>query len=144
MALGVLLGLVDDTGAVGKTGTEVLVVGAGPSGLFAATELARHGVRARVVERAPQPHHQARATALQPATLEILQQAGIADRVLEASEHLGFSRVFDPDLRCVAEMPFAGAGCPWEFQGRLPQWRTEQILAGPRHPARRGAGEGRG
>ena len=130
MALGVLLGLVDDTGAVGKTGTEVLVVGAGPSGLFAATELARHGVRARVVERAPQPHHQARATALQPATLEILQQAGIADRVLEASEHLGFSRVFDPDLRCVAEMPFAGAGCRWEFQCSLPQWRTEQILAG--------------
>ncbi|MGC1288573.1 MAG: FAD-dependent oxidoreductase, partial [Streptosporangiaceae bacterium] len=119
-----------DTGAAGKTGTEVLVVGAGPSGLFAAVELARHGVRARVVERAPQPHHQARATALQPATLEILQQAGIADRVLEASEHLGFSRVFDPDLRCVAEMPFAGAGCRWEFQCSLPQWRTEQILAG--------------
>jgi 2-polyprenyl-6-methoxyphenol hydroxylase-like FAD-dependent oxidoreductase len=87
-------------------------------------------VRARVVERAPQPHRQARATALQPATLEILQQAGIADRVLEASEHLGFSRVFDPDLRCVAEMPFAGAGCRWEFQCSLPQWRTEQILAG--------------
>jgi 2-polyprenyl-6-methoxyphenol hydroxylase-like FAD-dependent oxidoreductase len=88
MTLGVLLGSVGDAGAAGKTGTEVLVVGAGPSGLFAAVELARHGVRARVVERAPQPHRQARATALQPATLEILQQAGIADRVLEASEHL--------------------------------------------------------
>lgn len=83
-----------------------------------------------MVERAPQPHRQARATALQPATLEILQQAGIADRVLEASEHLGFARVFDPNLRCVAEMPFAGAGCRWEFQCSLPQWRTEQILAG--------------
>ena len=105
------------------------MVGAGPSGLFAAVELARHGVRARVVERAPQPHRQARATALQPATLEILQQAGIADRVLEASQHLGFSRVFDQDLECVAEMAFAGAGCQWEFQCSLPQWRTEQILA---------------
>src|SRR6202046_4140268 len=130
MVLGVLLGLVGDTGAAGKTGTEVLVVGAGPSGLFAAAELARHGVKAHVVERAPQPHRQARATALQPATLEILQQAGIAGRVLEASEHLRFSRVFDADLRCVAEMPFAGVGCRWEFQCSLPQWRTEQILAG--------------
>ncbi|HTZ26425.1 MAG TPA: FAD-dependent monooxygenase [Streptosporangiaceae bacterium] len=115
---------------MGKTGTEVLVVGAGPSGLFAAAELARHGVQARVVERAPEPHRQARATALQPATLEILQQAGIADRVLGASEHLRFARVFDAGLQCVAEMPFAGAGCRWEFQCSLPQWRTEQILAG--------------
>lgn len=118
----------DDPGAVGKTGAEVLVVGAGPSGLFAAVELARHGVRARVVERAPEPHRQARATALQPATLEVLHQAGVAGRVLGASEHLGFGRVFDSNLRCVAEMPFAGAGCRWEFQCSLPQWRTEQIL----------------
>ena len=26
-------------------------------------------------------------------------------------------------------MPFAGAGCRWNFQCSLPQWRTEQILA---------------
>jgi 6-methylpretetramide 4-monooxygenase / 4-hydroxy-6-methylpretetramide 12a-monooxygenase len=130
VTLSVLLGLMGDTGTVRKTETEVLVVGAGPSGLFAAAELARHGVPARVVERAPQPHRQARATALQPATLEILQQAGVADRVLDAAEHLRFGRVFDSDLRCVAETPFAGAGCRWEFQSSLPQWRTEQILAG--------------
>lgn len=104
------------------------MVGAGPSGLFAAVELARHGVRPRVVEREARPHRQARATALQPATLEILQQAGVAGRALEASEHLGFARVFDANLDCVAEMPFAGAGCRWEFQCSLPQWRTEQIL----------------
>ena len=105
------------------------MVGAGPSGLFAAVELARHGVRARVVEREARPHRQARATALQPATLEILQQAGVADRALQASEHLSFARVFDVHLHCVAELPFAGAGCRWEFQCSLPQWRTEQILA---------------
>jgi 6-methylpretetramide 4-monooxygenase / 4-hydroxy-6-methylpretetramide 12a-monooxygenase len=111
-------------------GTEVLIVGAGPSGLFAAAELARHGVRARVIEREPEPHRQARATALQPATMEILQQAGIADRFLAASEHLDFARVYDRELRCMAELAFAGAGCRWEFQTSLPQYRTEQILAG--------------
>ena len=107
----------------------MLVVGAGPSGLFAAVELARHGVRARVVEREPVPHRQARATALQPGTLEILEQAGMADRALAASAHLRFARVFDPALRCRAEMAFAGAGCRWEFQCSLPQWQTERILA---------------
>jgi succinate dehydrogenase/fumarate reductase flavoprotein subunit len=104
---------------------EVLIVGAGPSGLFAAVELARHGVRARLVEREPQPHRQARATALQPATLEILAQAGVAEQVLEASVRLDYARVFDASLRPVSEMAFAGAGSPWNFECSLPRWRTE-------------------
>jgi len=113
---------------VAASSVEALVVGAGPSGLFAALELARHGVTARVVEREPQPHHQARATALQPASLEILATAGVLDSVLVSSVHVKCVRMFDPDLRIVRDMPFAGIGTPWEFQCSLPQWRTEQIL----------------
>ncbi len=108
---------------------EVLVVGAGPSGLFAAVDLARHGVRPRIVEREPEPHRQARATALQPGTLEILARAEVLDEVLASSMHLPFARVFDAELTQVSEMRFAGAGCRWEHQCSLPQWRTEQILA---------------
>ncbi len=110
-------------------GVDVLVVGAGPSGLFSAIELARHGILARVVERNPEPHHQARATALQPGTLELLARAGVMDAVLAASEHLRFARVLDTNLNAVGELDFAGAGCDWEFQCSLPQWRTEEILA---------------
>ncbi len=108
---------------------EVLVIGAGPSGLFAAIELARRGITARVVEREPGPHMQARATAVQPGTLEILAVAGVVDRMLAESVHLGFARTFDTHLRQVGELSFAGAGCPWEFQCSLPQWQTERILA---------------
>jgi len=108
----------------------VLIVGAGPSGLLAAAELARHGVRARIVEREPVPPREARATALQPGTLEILAQAGVVSQVLLSSVHLRYARVLDPELKPVAETDFAGVGCPWEFQCSLPQWRTEQILAG--------------
>jgi 2-polyprenyl-6-methoxyphenol hydroxylase-like FAD-dependent oxidoreductase len=109
-------------------GPAVLVVGAGPSGLFCAVELARHGVPSRVVERLPRPHRQARATVLQPATLEILHQAGLLDQVLASSVHLGYARLYDRALHCVAETPFAGTGCRWDFQCSLPQWRTEQLL----------------
>ena len=61
--------------------TEALVIGAGPAGLFAACELVRHGIWPRVVERRLGPHGEARGTALQPATLEMLERAGLADRV---------------------------------------------------------------
>jgi 2-polyprenyl-6-methoxyphenol hydroxylase-like FAD-dependent oxidoreductase len=119
------------TGAQTAAETDVLIVGAGPSGLLAAVELARHGVQARIVEREPEPTRQARATAIQPGTLEILYQTGLLDEILPASVHLRFARLFDRELRQTAETAFADAdaGCPWNFQCSLPQWRTEQILA---------------
>src|ERR1700728_5312293 len=96
-------------GVVGTGGTDVLIIGAGPSGLFAAVELARHGVQARIVEREPGPHTQARATAIQPGTLEILARAGVVDRVLAESVHLRFARLFDERLRQVSELSLASA-----------------------------------
>ena len=108
----------------------MLVIGAGPSGLFAAIELARHGVRPRVFERSPTAHREARATALQPGTLEVLAQAQVLEPILEASVHLLFARVFDSDLMLVSELAYARAGGRWGFQSSLPQWRTEEILEG--------------
>lgn len=55
--------------------TEILVIGAGPTGLFIAGELARHGVRPRIIEMALKPHTQTRATEIQPAVLEVLHRS---------------------------------------------------------------------
>jgi 2-polyprenyl-6-methoxyphenol hydroxylase-like FAD-dependent oxidoreductase len=76
--------------------------------LFAALQLARLGVPARVIERELCPPRQARATALQPGTLEILAQAGIIDEFLASSVHLEVARVFDAALEPIAEMAFGG------------------------------------
>ena len=64
---------------------EILVIGAGPAGLLAACELARYGVGPRIVERRLVPHRQARATAIQPAGLELLARAGVLAPFLERS-----------------------------------------------------------
>ena len=107
---------------------DVLIIGAGPSGLFAAAELARHGVDVRLVEREVRPHHQARATAIQPGTLEILDSVGLLPPFLEASEHVRRVRVYGPDLSELSGLDFEGIDCRCEFQCSLPQYETQRIL----------------
>ncbi|GAA4288728.1 FAD-dependent monooxygenase [Georgenia daeguensis] len=57
---------------------DVLVVGAGPTGLTLALELAARGVRLRVVDKARDRVHESRALAIQPRTLEVLARDGLA------------------------------------------------------------------
>jgi 6-methylpretetramide 4-monooxygenase / 4-hydroxy-6-methylpretetramide 12a-monooxygenase len=59
-----------------------VVVGAGPVGLTAAHELARRGVRVRLVDAAPGPARTSRAVAVHPRTLETFAQLGVVDALL--------------------------------------------------------------
>jgi 2-polyprenyl-6-methoxyphenol hydroxylase-like FAD-dependent oxidoreductase len=61
---------------------DVLVVGAGPTGLMLANQLRRRGVRTRIIDRHSGPAQQSRAMAVQARTLEIYSRLGIADRAL--------------------------------------------------------------
>jgi 2-polyprenyl-6-methoxyphenol hydroxylase-like FAD-dependent oxidoreductase len=106
----------------------VLIIGAGPAGLFAACELLRHGVKARVVERSLAPHAGTRGTALQPAVLEILDRGGVIEPFLRAGVRIKHIELLGPGLAQIAVATFAGIGCKYEFQCSLPQWRTEAIL----------------
>ena len=108
---------------------KVLIVGAGPSGLFAACELARHGVAVRLVERDLKPHREAGATAIQPGTLEILDSVGLLPPFLEvAAEYIRGARVYDAGLTELRAMTLKGLGCRYEFQCSLPQYETQRIL----------------
>jgi 2-polyprenyl-6-methoxyphenol hydroxylase-like FAD-dependent oxidoreductase len=106
----------------------VLIVGTGPAGLFAACELVRHGTKPRVVERRLAPHHEARGTALQPATLDIIDRAGLIEPFLHAGVRIRQVQLLGPGLQEISTTRFAGIGCKYEFQCSLPQWRTEAIL----------------
>jgi 2-polyprenyl-6-methoxyphenol hydroxylase-like FAD-dependent oxidoreductase len=62
--------------------TTVLIIGAGPVGLTLACELARRHVDFRIIERAGVAPHGSRAKALQPRSLEILNDLGMAEELL--------------------------------------------------------------
>src|SRR5262245_18480628 len=107
---------------------DILIIGAGPSGLFAAAELARHGVAARLIEREVRPHREARATAIQPGTLEILETVGLLPPLLDAAEHVRCSRLYGPDMAELGATSYERLDCRCPFQCSLPQYETQRIL----------------
>ncbi|HLK85875.1 MAG TPA: FAD-dependent monooxygenase [Candidatus Binataceae bacterium] len=68
--------------------TEVLIVGAGPTGLVLALWLTRLGVRVRIVDQTAQAGTTSRALALQARTLEFYRQFGLADEIVERGRPL--------------------------------------------------------
>jgi len=62
--------------------TDVLVVGAGPTGLMLANQLVRRGVRTLVIDRHAGPSLETRALGVQARTMEIYAQLGVVDRAL--------------------------------------------------------------
>lgn len=107
---------------------EVLVIGAGPTGLFLAGELARHGVRPRVIDRFPTPHTQTRATGIQPGALEILHRAGISQPFLDRSVPVKGLRILDENMEEVFVNQPPTLPSPFQFTRSLAQWQTEEIL----------------
>ncbi|WP_370961737.1 FAD-dependent oxidoreductase [Amycolatopsis sp. cg9] len=110
---------------------EVLIAGAGPTGLTLACELARGGVPFRLVEAAPGPRPGSRGKGVQPRTLEVFDDLGVVGRVL------AHGRLAMP-IRSTApggEVTMSGAGPLPEHPGIpypagliTPEWRVEEAL----------------
>src|SRR5205809_7694547 len=62
--------------------TDVLVVGAGPTGLMLANQLVRRGVRVRIIDRHAGPARESTALGVQARTLEIYSHLGISDQAV--------------------------------------------------------------
>jgi 2-polyprenyl-6-methoxyphenol hydroxylase-like FAD-dependent oxidoreductase len=110
---------------------DVLVVGAGPTGLCAALVLAQHGVRVRVVDRGAGPVEQSRAAILHTRTLEYFDRLGVADAAV-ARGRLITDVVLHENGRYAGSIPLAGEGAA--AQTRFPhslaleQFETERVL----------------
>src|SRR5271155_610157 len=68
--------------------TDVLIVGAGPTGLVLALWLTRLGVRVRLVDKTAEPGTTSRALAVQARTLEFYSQIGLAEAVVQRGRRI--------------------------------------------------------
>src|SRR5713101_972810 len=73
---------------------DVLIVGAGPTGLVLALWLTRLNVRVRIVDKAAEPGTTSRAIAVQARTLELYRQVGLADAVVEGGRKTGAANLW--------------------------------------------------
>ena len=107
--------------------TDVLIVGAGPVGLFLANECARRGLRWRLVEtRSAQSEH-SKALAIFPRTLEIFDMAGVAAPFLEKANRVTSVAVMTHG-HTLAHMRFTPGETPYSFVAMVPQDVTEKLL----------------
>ena len=111
-----------------ENAAEVLIVGAGPTGLSLAITLRRYGVPVRVVDRAVQPSTVSKALALWSASLEALQGMGVIDQFVAEGQRLNALCVGDGERRLATLAVGEGIDSPFPFPLLLPQSRTEQLL----------------
>ena len=112
-----------------EQGGEVLVVGAGPVGLTMGCELARHGVRCRVVDADEGPTDQSRALGIQARTLEVFEDVGVVDAVLKQAKKIrGVGAFADGHRITHITFDLEGMETTYPYLLVLPQANTERIL----------------
>ncbi len=112
---------------------EVLIVGAGPTGLTLACDLLRRGVSVQLIERrADGPFLASKGKGLQPRTLELFDNLGIVQSVIAAGRpypplafYEGGKVIREHHLMTVRE---ASETVPFPNAVMIPQWKTEELL----------------
>ena len=110
--------------------TDVLIVGAGPTGLMLANQLGRRGVRAMIIDRHSGPAQQSRAMAVHARTLEIYSKLGIAERALELGRRGNGANMWANGKK-MARIPLGEIGksiSPFPFVLMLGQDDNERIM----------------
>jgi len=107
--------------------TDVLIVGAGPTGLTFAIECRRYGLKSMIIDEAPAPSTYSKATAIQARTMEVFQRMGLVDRFLERGVQMKASNIY-MNHKKVAHIPFTNIHSPYKFVLGLGQNITEEIL----------------
>ena len=107
--------------------TQVLAVGAGPTGLLLAAELQRRGVSCLLVDLLDAARDWDRATVVHARSIEIFEALGLAHRLLDEGVQTRAARVHS-DGEVVGELDFAASGSRYGFDIGVSEQVTEAIL----------------
>src|ERR1700682_1231584 len=110
--------------------TEVLIIGAGPSGLVLALWLTKLGVKGRIVDKTAEPGTTSRALAVQARTLELYRQLDLTQAVVERGHRVPAVNLWVRG-EAAARLSFetVGAGLtPYPFLHIFPQDQHERLL----------------
>ncbi|MEU5780095.1 FAD-dependent oxidoreductase [Micromonospora lupini] len=110
------------------TSTEVLVVGAGPTGLATALTLARRGVDVTLLDQQAEPPQTSRAAVVHAYTLEVLDRIGVAAPLVAQGVRAPRFTVRDRD-RTLLSVPFHRLPSRFPYALLVSQAVTEAVLA---------------
>ena len=110
--------------------TDVLIVGAGPTGLVLALWLTRLGIRVRIVDKTSEPGTTSRALVLHARTLELYSQIGLAEAIVERGRKMIAINLWVAGKRAAhAILGEMGAGLsPFPYALIFPQDEHERLL----------------
>ena len=107
---------------------DVLVAGAGPVGLMLACELRRRDVNCQIIDTLEEPPQYAKAVGIQPRTLEVWEDLGLVDRVLDLAVELRGQLLYVNGTEAARMELTLPPDIPYRFFA-LPQYETERLLA---------------
>ncbi len=107
---------------------DVVVVGAGPTGLTLACTLRSANVDVLVLDKVPEGANTSRAAVIHARTLEVLDELDVTTRLVTEGVIVPIFTVRDRE-RVLARLDFSQLPTPYPYTLMLPQSRTEAILA---------------
>lgn len=113
--------------------TQVLIVGAGPTGLMLANQLNRFEIDFLVFDGKNGPTEQSRALAVSARSMELYQQLGLSDRVRrDSTEVVGFQIIQEGNLKADVNLENLGIGLSDfpNFMNAFEQSKNESLLLG--------------
>jgi 2-polyprenyl-6-methoxyphenol hydroxylase-like FAD-dependent oxidoreductase len=106
---------------------DVLIVGAGPSGLTLAAALAAGGIRAAVIDRLAEGANTSRAAVVHARTLEVLEPLGVSSRLVEQGLQAPRFTIRDRD-RVLVPIDFGALPTQYPYALMVSQAVTESVL----------------